>query len=130
VEEHGMGDFRRVNQKGGITFEMKLNKITNKFFKGQSHSRKLNIIFCIIATVKLFSLINCFLNLFIIGYFIYLHFKCPFLVFPAETPYPIPHSPASMQVLPHPPTHSCLPTLAFSYTGTSSFPRTKALSSH
>lgn len=54
----------------------------------------------------------------------------PFPVSPLETPYPIfpPHS--SMRVLTHPPTHSCLPTLAFPYTGAWRLHRTKDLSSH
>ena len=47
-----------------------------------------------------------------------------------ETPYSIPPPSASMRVLPHPPTHSCLPTLAFPYTGASSLHRTKDLPSH
>ena len=44
--------------------------------------------------------------------------------------FPIILSPASMRVFLHPPTHSCLPTLKFPYTGASSLPRTKGLSSH
>jgi hypothetical protein len=34
------------------------------------------------------------------------------------------------RVLPHPPTHSCLTSLAFLYPGASSLPRTKGLSFH
>ena len=41
-----------------------------------------------------------------------------------------PLPPASMGVLPHPPTHSCLPTLAFPCTGAPSLHRTKGFSSH
>ena len=41
----------------------------------------------------------------------------PFQVFPLETPYLIPPLPASMSLLPNPPTHSHLPALAFPYTG-------------
>ena len=51
----------------------------------------------------------------------------PFLVAPSETPYPFPRPSASMRVLPHPPTHSHLPTLAFPYPGAS---RPQGLSSH
>ena len=47
-----------------------------------------------------------------------------------ETPYPITPPPASMGVLPNPPNHYCLPTMAFLYTGASSLHRTKGLSSH
>ena len=53
-----------------------------------------------------------------------------FPVSPPETPYPIPLPPASKRLLPQPPTHSCLPTLAFPYTGASSLHGTKGLSSH
>jgi hypothetical protein len=52
-----------------------------------------------------------------------------FLVSPPETLYLI-LPPASMRVLTHLPTHSCLPILAFPYTGAWSLPRTKVLSSH
>jgi hypothetical protein len=41
----------------------------------------------------------------------------PFQVSPSENPYSISHPSASMRVLPHPLTHSCLPALAFPYTG-------------
>ena len=54
----------------------------------------------------------------------------PFLVSPLQTPYPIPTYPASVRVLPHPPTHFCLTALAFPYAGASSLHRTKGLSSH
>jgi hypothetical protein len=46
-----------------------------------------------------------------------------------EIPYPL-LPPASMRVVPHLPTHSCLNTLAFPYTGASSLHRMKGLSSH
>jgi hypothetical protein len=49
---------------------------------------------------------------------------------PPETPYAIPPPPASMSVLPHSPTPSHLPALAFPYNGASSLHRTKDLSSH
>jgi hypothetical protein len=66
-----------------------------------------------------------------IGYFLYLHFKYPpFPISPLEALYPIPPPPASMRVLPYPPTHSFLPTLAFPYIGASSLHRTNGLSSH
>jgi len=41
-----------------------------------------------------------------------------------------PLTPASMKVLPQPPTHSCFTASAFSYTGASSLHRTKGLPSH
>ena len=47
-----------------------------------------------------------------------------------ENSYPIPHHPASVRVFPHLPTHSCLPAIAFPYTGTSNLLRTKGLFSH
>jgi hypothetical protein len=47
----------------------------------------------------------------------------PSLVSPLQAPYPITPYPASMKVLPDPPTHSCLTTLAFLYTGASSLHR-------
>jgi hypothetical protein len=43
----------------------------------------------------------------------------PFPGLPLGSPLPYPLSPASMRVLPYPPTHSCLPALAFSYSGAS-----------
>ena len=52
----------------------------------------------------------------------------PFLVSPLETPYPNLSATASMRVLPHPPTHSHLPTLAFPSIGALSLHRTKDLS--
>ena len=71
---------------------------------------------------------------FFVGYFIYFHFKCysPFPVSPPQTPYSLPF-PASMKVLPHPPTHplthSSLSALAFPYPESSSLHRTKGLPS-
>jgi hypothetical protein len=50
----------------------------------------------------------------------------PSQVSPSEIPYPISPPPASMRVLPHPPTHSCLPTLAFPHTGSSTTLRPRA----
>jgi hypothetical protein len=52
----------------------------------------------------------------------------PFPISPLQTPYPISPPPASMRMLPHSPTHSLIPVLAFSYTGASSLHRTKGLS--
>ena len=49
---------------------------------------------------------------------------------PLKTSIPIPIPSASMRVLPHPPTNSCLPTLVFPYTGASNTLRPKGLSSH
>jgi hypothetical protein len=54
----------------------------------------------------------------------------PFQISPPETPYPIPISPASIRVCLHPSTHSCLPDLAFPYTGASNPLRPKGHSSH
>ena len=53
-----------------------------------------------------------------------------FPVSPMETPYLLTPPPASMWVLPHPPTHSHLPALAFTYTGALSLHGTKGLSFH
>ena len=53
----------------------------------------------------------------------------PFLVSPLEPPIPHP-PPASMRVLPLPPTYSHLIALTFPYTGASSLHRTKDLSSY
>jgi len=52
-----------------------------------------------------------------------------FPVSPSQTPCPIPPPLASMRVLPHSPTYSCLPALEFLYIGASSPHRTKGLSS-
>ena len=54
----------------------------------------------------------------------------PFLAYPLESPYIVPHPTAFMKVYPYPPTYSCLPSLTFPYTGALSFHRTKGLSSH
>jgi len=51
----------------------------------------------------------------------------PFQVSPSQIPDPL--LPASMRVIPHPPTHSCLSDLAFLYPGSSSLHRTKGLPS-
>jgi hypothetical protein len=53
--------------------------------------------------------------------FYYLHFKChPTSQFPPlQTPYPIPPFPCFYKVATHLPTHSCLTTLVFPYTGAS-----------
>jgi hypothetical protein len=60
--------------------------------------------------------------------FIYISNFLPFPGFPSGTPVSPP--PASMRVLPNPPTHSHFWALVFPYTGTSSLYRTKGLSSH
>ena len=53
-----------------------------------------------------------------------------FLDSPLQAPYHIPHYPASMRVLPYSPTHSCLPDLAFLYTGASNLQASKCFLSH
>ena len=77
-----------------------------------------------------FSFPFSFLNFLLDIFFIYISKVIPFPGFSSETPYPIPHTPASMTVLPHPPVHSCFPILAFPYTGTSSLQRANGPSSH
>jgi hypothetical protein len=68
---------------------------------------------------------------FFLGYFLYLHFKCfPHPRSPLQKPYCTLPPPASMRVLPHPPTHSSLSVLAFPYTGASITLRPNHLSSH
>jgi hypothetical protein len=54
----------------------------------------------------------------------------PFQVPNLETPYLIHLPPVSMRVLLHPSTHSCLPALSFSYTGTRNPLRAKSHSCH
>jgi hypothetical protein len=54
----------------------------------------------------------------------------PFQVSPSEALYPIPPLPDYMRVLPHLPTHFCLPAHASPYTGTLNTLRPKGLSSH
>jgi hypothetical protein len=54
----------------------------------------------------------------------------PYLVSPLEIPCLILPLSTYVRVLPHPPTHSRLPTMAFPYTVASSLHRTKDLSSH
>jgi hypothetical protein len=56
--------------------------------------------------------------LFIIKYFIYLHFQCyPLSWLPIWKPPSHAPDPASVRMLPLPPTHSHLPILTFPYTG-------------
>jgi hypothetical protein len=67
--------------------------------------------------------------LFLIGYFIYLHFKCYSLSLQK------PHIPCPLHLLlwgcaSTPPIHSCLPALAFHCIGLSNLHRTKGLFSH
>jgi hypothetical protein len=50
-------------------------------------------------------------------FFIYISNVIPFPGSLPEASYPIPSPPASMKVSSHPPTHFCLPALAFPYTG-------------
>jgi hypothetical protein len=50
----------------------------------------------------------------------------PFLISPLQTSYRIPPYPDSMRLLPNPPTHSHLTTLAFFYTGHQAFTELKA----
>jgi hypothetical protein len=73
------------------------------------------------------SLAGVFQFFLIIGYFIYLHFKCyPPSCFHLRNP-PTPSPPtASMSVFLHHP-HSCFTDLAFPYAGASSLHRTKGL---
>ena len=70
--------------------------------------------------------------IFFIGYFVYLHFKCyhSFLVsLPRKTPL-IPPLPLFLLGCFPPPSYSCLPALAFQYTGASGLHATKGLSSN
>ena len=53
----------------------------------------------------------------------------PFPVSPLQTPYSTP-PPASMKMLPYPPTHLCITALAFPYAGASSLYRTKGVPSY
>jgi hypothetical protein len=62
--------------------------------------------------------------------FIYISNVILFPGLPSGTPLSHSPSPASMRVLLHPSTHSCLPALAFPYTGASNFLRTKGCSFH
>jgi hypothetical protein len=67
------------------------------------------------------------LFLFLIGYFVYIHFKFyPHFWSPLQNP-PAPPFPWFYEGVPLP-TYSNLPTLAFSYTGAFSFPKFKGLS--
>jgi hypothetical protein len=75
----------------------------------------------------LFFFFNFFYWLFSLFTF---HMLSPFQVSPLESPYPISPPPASMRVLPYPPTHSSLPTVALPYTGASNPLRPKGSSSH
>jgi hypothetical protein len=66
------------------------------------------------------------------GYFLYLHFKYyPLPPFHSHPRNFLSYPPFSCfyEGVPHPLTHSCLPAMAFPYTGASSLQRTKGLSS-
>jgi hypothetical protein len=69
-------------------------------------------------------------SIFFLILLIYISNVIPFLGFPSANP--LSHSPysASIRVLLHPPTHSCLTALAFLYTKASILQRTKGLLSH
>jgi hypothetical protein len=77
---------------------------------------------------KNLELIISFFLIFTLFYWIFYLFTFQMLTaFPIshpEIPYPINLPLASMKVFPNPPTHSCLPTLAFPYTGASAIHRT------
>ena len=61
---------------------------------------------------------------------IYISNISPFLSFPSRNFLSHPPFPASMRVLSHLPTHSCLPVFTFPYSGASSLHRTKDFFSH
>jgi len=72
-----------------------------------------------------------FFNVLFLGYFIYIsNVIHPLSRLTLRKPPSLPPPPASMRVLLHPPTHSCLTMLAFPYTGETSLHRTKDLPSH
>jgi hypothetical protein len=78
----------------------------------------------------LLSLLLLLLLLFII-IIIYKSNVIPLPGFPStNTLSQLPSPPSSMRVLPHLPTHSCLTTLGFPYTGALNLYRTKGLPSH
>ena len=97
------------------------------YFLFRNKSDSIEIIISIKTKLFCLKLLAFFFSF--IGYFLYWHFKC-YPLLPLETPYPISPPPASMRVLPHLPTHSCLPALALPYTGALSVHRTKGPSSH
>ena len=90
---------------------------------------------CIELAVKQEKAVNTHLSLLFFFFFYWIFYLYTFQILssltvpPPETPYTIPPPPASIRVLPQP-THSCLPALAFPYTGALSLHRTKGLSSH
>ena len=64
---------------------------------------------------KRMYVIYLLIDLLIGFFFITFQMLSPFQVSLPEAPYPIPHPPASVTVLPT--NHSCLPALAFTYSG-------------
>jgi hypothetical protein len=90
-----------------------------KHFLFKYFNMHLNITVNNISMVKItcYTYKSFFLFL-LFGHFLYLNVKCyPLSQFcpHSRNPHPIPPSPASMRVLPHPPTHSHLTALASSY---------------
>ena len=77
----------------------------------------------------LLILFQIFFNFVLVILFIYISSVIPPFQFPLHKPPSPPPSPASMRVLPHPPTHFCLSSLAFPYAGVSKLHRTKGLPS-
>jgi hypothetical protein len=61
---------------------------------------------------------------------IYISNVIPLSGYPSANPDPIPPYPASLRVLPHPLTLSCLTVLAFLFFGASSLHRTKGFPSY
>jgi hypothetical protein len=87
------------------------------------------VLSCLVFSFLFFFLFSSLPYSFIFSLFTF-QMLSPFTISHLEMLYPIFLPPASMKVLPHPLTHSCLPTLKFPYTGTSSLHSTRGLSSH
>jgi hypothetical protein len=86
-------------------FKVRLASFDNKFNIRHENMKELFIRFIFIFYILL------------IIFFIYISNVIPFPCFPSGNPLSPPPLLASMKVLPHPPTHFCLPTLAFCYSG-------------
>jgi len=97
------------------------NPISSPLYSlSHTHSYFITLLLLFCYSKQAFFTISFF---FLIGYFMYLHFKCYPLSWLPPLPSPLPL--ASVRMLSLPPTYSHLTTLAFPYTGETSLYRNK-----
>jgi hypothetical protein len=105
---------------GKINFHIFMNNAMFLFILHHGmllHSLILLFEICILLLILMFDLDPSVFFYWVFSLFTF-QMLSPFQISLPETPYPIPLPHASIRVLPHLPTHSYLPILAFPYTGT------------